>query len=99
MNEWRKFRLLEGWERQSFVQSLVLLPLNGIALRLLSLKRWQSILARLSRMNPRQVVNSPVEVTVNGRPATIINQYGFDGGWSLAVCSGGRRERLGLTLG
>jgi len=48
LNKWRKLWLLEAWERRLFVQSLLLLPLTGAALRFVSLKRWQSILARLS---------------------------------------------------
>jgi transglutaminase superfamily protein len=48
VNNWRKFRLLSQLERLLLIQSLLLLPLNGLALRLASFKRWQSILARLS---------------------------------------------------
>jgi hypothetical protein len=48
VNSWRKFRLLSQLERRLLLQSLLLLPLNGLALRVASLKRWQSILARLS---------------------------------------------------
>ena len=51
MNSWRKVRLLSLRERLLLFESLLLLPINGLALRLVSFKRWQSVLAHLSRIN------------------------------------------------
>ena len=51
MNRWSKFRLLSWWERRLLFQSLLLLPLNALALRFVSFKHWQSALARFSRIN------------------------------------------------
>jgi transglutaminase superfamily protein len=51
VNSWRKFRRLSGFERQLFIQSLLLLPLSGLALRLISFKRLQSFLTRLAPAN------------------------------------------------
>lgn len=51
MNNWRKFRRLARRERRLFIHSLLLLPLNGMALRLISFKRLQSILTHLARFN------------------------------------------------
>lgn len=51
MNSWRKFRLLSWWERRLFIQALLLLPLTGLALRIVGFNRWQSVLTRLSRVS------------------------------------------------
>lgn len=45
LNKLRKFWLLEPWERRLFIQSLLVLAVTGAALRLVSFKRWQSILS------------------------------------------------------
>ncbi|MFY9569810.1 MAG: hypothetical protein WAV20_00240, partial [Blastocatellia bacterium] len=52
MNKLRKFWLLEPWERRLFIQSLLVLAVTGAALRLVSFKRWQSILARIPPIKP-----------------------------------------------
>ena len=69
MNSWRKFRLLSSWEQRLLVQSLLLLPLNGFALRLLSFRRWQSILARLSRAGDASD-ESPTETQIQNARLT-----------------------------
>ncbi|MBA3765833.1 MAG: lasso peptide biosynthesis B2 protein [Acidobacteria bacterium] len=46
-----KIRELSWYERRVLVQSCVLLPLTAVALRLIGLKRWQSALAYLARID------------------------------------------------
>lgn len=48
MNSWGKFRRLSWRERKLLCQALLLLPLSSLALCRMSLRRWQSILARLA---------------------------------------------------
>ena len=51
MNSWRKFWRLSRFERRLFIESLLLLPLSGLALRLISFKRLQSFLTHLAPAN------------------------------------------------
>ena len=48
MSSWSKVWALPARDRWLLAQSLVVLPVNGLALRLMSLKRWQAILSRLA---------------------------------------------------
>ena len=51
MNSWSKAWALPVREKWLLAQSLVVLPMNGLALRLMSFKRWQAILSRLARLD------------------------------------------------
>jgi len=44
MSSWAKLRTLSFPEKRLLAASVVLLPINAIALRFLSLRRWQSLL-------------------------------------------------------
>ena len=48
MGSWSKLLTLSYREKQLLAASLVVLPINGLALRLLSLSRWRSVLSRLT---------------------------------------------------
>jgi hypothetical protein len=49
MNKWRRFIELSVSERLLLAQSLVLLPLAGLALRVMGLRNYQRLLDKLSR--------------------------------------------------
>ena len=51
MNRWKKFKRLSRPERGLLLRALVLLPLTGVALRLLGFRRWQAVLARLAPLS------------------------------------------------
>lgn len=53
MNKLTKFRQLSYSEKWMFVQSLVLLPLNGAGLRLVGFRRWLAILTTLAPLKGR----------------------------------------------
>ena len=46
MRSWQRFRRLSSREKAWFLQALGLLPVTVVALRLVSLRRWQSLLSR-----------------------------------------------------
>lgn len=48
MSNWSKFLQLSPHERWLFVQTLLLLPLTAVALRLIGFARWQSVIARFT---------------------------------------------------
>ncbi len=50
MDRWSKFWRLSWQERRLVMQALVVLPLAGVALRWLGLRRCQSVLAQLSSL-------------------------------------------------
>ncbi len=52
MGRWESLRRLTGSERWVLVQALLLLPLTGLALRLLGLRRWQAVLGWFTPAGP-----------------------------------------------
>lgn len=48
MDRWRRFWRLSASERGLLLRAMVLLPLTGVALRLMGFRRWQAALARLA---------------------------------------------------
>jgi hypothetical protein len=55
-----KFLALSWRERLLFLQSCVMLPATALALRVVGVQRWQSVLARLSKMgSPRAFQSAP----------------------------------------
>jgi len=48
LSNWLKVWALPARDKWLLAQSLVVLPVNGLALRLISFKRWQEILSRLA---------------------------------------------------
>ena len=81
MNSWRKFWRLSGFERRLFIQSLLLLPLSGLALRLISFKRLQSYLTRLAPAKK----NSKV-MAQNARVTSVMVQAAARHGVYRATC-------------
>ena len=56
-NRWRRFWLLSGQERGLLLQAMLLLPLTGLAMRLMGFRRWQKMLLRLA---PRTIVGATI---------------------------------------
>lgn len=48
MGSWSKLLTLSSREKGLLAASLVVLPINGLALQLMSLNRWRSVLSRLA---------------------------------------------------
>ncbi len=48
MGNWGRLRRLSTAERRLLAQSLILLPLTAVALRVVGFRRWQALLARLA---------------------------------------------------
>jgi hypothetical protein len=48
LGSWSKLIALSSREKQLLAASLIVMPINGLALRLMSLSRWQSVLSRLT---------------------------------------------------
>jgi hypothetical protein len=48
LSSWSKFIALSSREKQLLAASLVVMPINGLALRVMSLRRWRSVLLRLT---------------------------------------------------
>lgn len=46
-HKWQKFQQLSLVEKFLVAQALLLLPINGLGLRVLGLQRWQSVLERI----------------------------------------------------
>ena len=81
MSSWRKFWQLSRFERQLFIQSLLLLPLSGLALRLMSFKRLQSFLTRLAPAK-----KSSKEIFQNARITNVMVQAAARHGAYSATC-------------
>ena len=72
---------LSGFERQLFIQALLLLPLSALALRLISFKRLQSFLIHLS-----PVKQSSKEMPPNARSTHVLVRAAARHGAYCATC-------------
>jgi hypothetical protein len=75
MSKWRKFWQMGGLEQRWFVAALFLLPLVALGLRLLGLKRLQSLLAGRLPLTPAQ----PASHETAANMALAINRAAYHG--------------------
>lgn len=84
--KWQKFQQLSWVEKYLFFQALVLLPLNALAVRAFSFRRWQAGLVRLVNCGQKSVGSLTEQQLAKAQSAARVISAAANHGFYQANC-------------